>query len=129
MAKIKTTELLGVEPGLLLTSIVDNLAIDFTKEEIKKLSKYGFEKTSKKKTHYENEEYTLVKIAIVKTAAATKNFGMIAVPRQEIKSKDVYFVLLENDDYEFSLYSNLNFLNNKHMFEEVDADDMPSFRE
>jgi len=118
--KIKTTELLGVEPGLLLTSIVDNLAMPFTQKEIKKISEYGFKPLSKKKTHFGNDEYTIVKFCVTKSKYATGNFGIIAVPKKLITSEDVYYMLVDNDDYEFSLHNTLKFIDNPHLFEKTE---------
>lgn len=108
--KIKTTELLGVEPGLLLTSIVDNLATPFTEDEIKKISQYGFIPTSRKKTHYGNDQYTIVKFAIKSKITDSRKINPFF---------DVYYMLVENDDYEFSLYTTLKFIDNPHMFEKT----------
>jgi hypothetical protein len=94
MTKIKTSELLGVEPGLVVTSIVDKLAVKPTKEEIKKLKEYGFESVSKTKTHFSNYDVGSGNDTIVKF----------------VVGKDSYFLRLECDDYEFSLYPNINFL-------------------
>src|ERR1035437_7099020 len=99
MAKIKTEEFLGVEPGTILTSIVDQLAIKPTKEEVKELKAFGFE-PNKAGTHFSDEENTIVKFVV-------RN------PMQKLTAKtltfDTYFMRVELDDYDFSLFRNFSF--------------------
>lgn len=77
----------NAEPGEILTRVIDILATKPTKNELETLKKFGFKPVSKERTHFSNDDDTLVKFTM--------------------KGKS-YWMQVETDSYEFSLHNKLS---------------------